>query len=88
MLEVDLSQLLNRKSFTVLYNLFRNRCRVNTTTLANSRANAFALLNTKCAKKLSKFLDACLETLERPVLVKGYNRQMGKPITLILQTHL
>jgi hypothetical protein len=26
--------------------------------------------------------------LERPVLVKGYNRQMGKLITTILQTYL
>ena len=88
MLEVDLSWLLGRKSFTVLYNLFYNRCRVNTTALANFKANAFALLNTKYIKKLSKFLDAYLETLKRPVLVKGYNKQIGKPITLILQTYL
>ena len=87
MLEVDLSWLLGRKSFIVLYNLFYNRCRVNTTALANSKANAFALLNTKCTKKLSKFLDVCLKTLKRPILVKGYNKQIGKPITLILQTY-
>jgi hypothetical protein len=83
-LEVNLSQLLSRKSFIVLYNLFYNRCRVNTTALANFRVNAFALFNTKCIKKLSKFLDTYLETLKRPILVKGYNKQIGKLITLIL----
>ena len=74
MLEVDLSWLLGRKSFIVLYNLFHNRCKVNTTALANSRANAFALLNTKCTKKLFKFLNTYLKTLKRLVLVKGYNK--------------
>lgn len=88
MSEVDLSQLLGRKSFTVQCTLSRNRCGVNTTALANSGANAFALLNTRCAKKISEFLNTLAETLEKPVLVKGYNRQTGKPITSILQIHL
>jgi hypothetical protein len=84
MLEVDLSWLLSRKSFTVLYTLSYNRCKVKTTALANSKANAFALLNTNCAKKISEFLKTLLETLERPIPIKEYNRQARKPITLIL----
>ena len=87
MLEVDLSQLLGGKSFTIPCTLFRNGYRVTTTTLANSRANAFALLNTKCAKNISKFLNTPIEILEKPILVKGYNKQMGTPITSVLQTH-
>ena len=83
-MEVDLSQLLGGKSFTTLCTLFRNRCRVDTTTLANSRANAFALLDTKGARKISEFLNTLLEILERPVPIKGYNGQIGKPITSIL----
>jgi hypothetical protein len=71
----------------VLYTLFRNRYRVTTTALADFKANAFTLLNTKCAKKISKFLNALIETLEKPILVKGYNKQIGTPITLVLQTH-
>jgi hypothetical protein len=63
--------------------LFRNGYRVTTTALANSRANAFTLLNTKCAKKITKFLNTPIETLEKPILVKGYNRQMGTPITSV-----
>ena len=74
MSKVDLSWLLGGKSFTILYTLSCNRCRVNTTTLANSRANAFALLDTKCTRKISKFLNIPLEILERPIPIKGYNR--------------
>jgi hypothetical protein len=88
MSKVNLSQLLSKKSFTVLCILLRNRCRVNTTALANTRANAFALLDTECAKKMSKFLNTLIETLEKPVLVKGYNRHIRRLIMLILQTHL
>ena len=88
MLEVDLSRLLGGKSFTILCTLSRNRCRVNTTALANSRANAFALLDTKGTRKISEFLNTSLEILERPVPIKGYNGRIGKPITSILQIHL
>src|SRR5271156_2912510 len=84
MSQVDLSRLMGGKSFTVPCTLSRNGCGVTTTALANTRANAFALLDTKCAKKVSEFLNTPLETLERPIPIKGYNRQIGKPITLAL----
>jgi hypothetical protein len=84
MLEVDLSQLLGGKSFTVTCTLFRNGYRVTTTALANSRANAFALLNTNYAKKISEFVNTPIEMLDNLILVKGYNRQLGTPITSIL----
>jgi hypothetical protein len=84
MLEVNLSWLLSRKSFIILCTLSYNRCRVKTTALANSKANAFALLNTNCARKISEFLNVLLKALERLVPIKGYNRQARKPITLIL----
>jgi hypothetical protein len=88
MSKVDLSWLIGGKSFTILCTLSWNRCRVTTTTLANTRANAFTLLNIKCVRKVSEFLNMLLETLERPVLIKGYNRQMREPITLALRIHL
>jgi hypothetical protein len=84
MLEVDLSRLLGVKSFTMPCTLFRNGYRVTTTALANSRANAFTLLDIECAKKISKFLNTLIETLEKPILVKGCDRQMGTPITSVL----
>jgi len=64
MLKVDLSWLLGGKGFTTLYILYRNKCKVNTTTLTNIKANAFALFNIKCARKISKFLNTLLETLK------------------------
>ena len=88
MSEVNLSQLMDRKSFIIPCTLSCNGCGVDTTALADSGANAFALLDTACAEKVSEFLNTPLETLERPVPVRGYNRQMGNPITLILQIHL
>ena len=85
---INLSRLLSRKSFTILYTLYCNRCRVNTTALANFKANAFTLLNTKCTKKISKFLNTLLETLEKLVPIKGYNRQARRLIILSLQINL
>ena len=57
----------------MLCTLFRNGYRVTTTALANSRANAFALLNTKYTKKIAEFLNTPIETLEKLILVKGYD---------------
>jgi hypothetical protein len=88
MSKVDLSRLMGGKSFTVPCTLSRNGCGVTTTALADTGANAFALLDTKCARKVSEFLNTSLETLERPVPVKGYNGQMGEPITSALRIHL
>src|SRR5436190_22574242 len=48
----------------------------------------FALLDTKCATKLSEFLNSPLETLETPIPVKGYNGNIGTPITSLLWAHL
>ena len=72
------------KSFTIRCTLLRNGYGVNTTTLANTGANAFALLDTKCVTKLSKFLNSLLETLETLIPVKGYNGNVGMPITSLL----
>ena len=88
MFKVDLSQLLSRKSFIVLYTLSYNKYKVNTTTLANLKANAFTLFNTKCVKKLFEFLNTLLEILKKLILVKGYNEQASQLIIQVLQTYL
>ena len=88
MSKVDLSRLIGGKSFTIPCILSRNGYGVKTTALADSRANAFTLLDAKCAQKISKFLNTLFEKLERPILVKGYNEQTRKPITSILQIYL
>jgi predicted aspartyl protease len=88
MTEVDLSRLLGGKSFTIPCTLYRNGYGVNTTALADTGANAFTLLDTKCAKKISEFLNTPIEALEGPVPVRGYNGQMGNAITSILRINL
>src|SRR5271169_152997 len=79
---------MSSKSFTVSCTLSRNGYRIKTSALANSRANAFALLDTECARKMLEYLNTPFEPLEKSILVKGYNGRAGKPITLILRVHL
>ena len=88
MTEVDLSQLMGGKSFVVHCTLSRNRYGVETTALADTRANDFALVDTKCATKLAEFLNIPVEPLPRPIPVKGYDSHKGNPIASILCAHL
>ena len=63
MTEVDLSRLMGGKSFVVHCTLSRNGYGVETTALADTGANAFALVDTKCATKLAEFLNIPVEPL-------------------------
>jgi predicted aspartyl protease len=76
------------KSFVVRCILSRNGYGVETTALADTGANAFAIVDTRCAAKLAEFLNAPVEPLSQPVPVKGYDGRKGNPITSILRTHL
>src|SRR6266568_3451227 len=87
-LYINLSRLVGEKSCTIPCTLFRNRYQVLTFALANLRANAFALIDTKYVTKLADFLNAPLEKLPKLILICGYNRQIGQPITSILRIHL
>src|SRR6266699_7252237 len=66
-LYINLSRLVSRKSCTIPYTLFCNRYQVLTSALANSRANAFTLIDTQCAIKLANFLNAPLKELPKPI---------------------
>jgi len=46
MSDVNLGRLVSKRSYTIPYTLFRNRYQVLTSALANSRVNAFALIDT------------------------------------------
>jgi len=65
MFNVNLSQLVGGKSCSILYIIFRNKFQVFFFALANIRANAFALINTKCACKLSEYLATPFKKLPR-----------------------
>ncbi len=88
MSHVDLGRLVGGKSCTIPCTLFRNGYQVLTSALADSGANAFALIDTKCAAKLADFLNAPLEELPKPIPIRVYNGQVGQPITSILRIHL
>ena len=55
--EINFSQLIGRKHFTVLYIVSRNRYRVNTAALINTRVNSFTFINTTYANNVTKFLN-------------------------------
>src|SRR6266702_3750622 len=75
-LYINLNQLVSKKSYTIPYTLFHNKYQVLTSTLANLKANAFALINTKYITKPANFLNAPLEKLLKPILIHRYNRQI------------
>jgi len=83
-LHINLGQLVGGRSCTIPYTLFRNKYQVLTSALANSRANAFTLIDTQCAVKLAKFLNTPFKELPKPVPICGYNRRIGPPIITIL----
>jgi len=88
MSHVNLGRLVSGRSCTIPYTLFRNRYQVLTSALANSRANAFALIDTQCAVKLADFLNAPLKELPKLIPIRGYNGRIGPPITTILRIYL
>ena len=76
------------KHFTVPCTVSRNGYGVNTTALIDTGANGFAFMNTACANDVAKFLNVEATRLEKPVQVKGYNGQAGKPVTHVLKLHV
>jgi hypothetical protein len=67
MLDVDLGRLVGGKSCSILCTIFRNGFQVLSFALANTRTNAFTLVDTKCAQKLSKYLGTLFEKLTTPI---------------------
>jgi len=88
MLDVDLGRLVGGRSCTIPCTLFRNGYQVLTSALADSGANAFALIDTQYAVKLADFLNAPIKELPKPIPIRGYNGRIGPPITTILRIHL
>ena len=77
MSHIDLSWLIGGKSCIILCTLFCNGYQVLTFVLADLGANAFTLINTKCAAKLADFLNALLKKLPKPIPIYRYNGLVG-----------
>jgi hypothetical protein len=76
------------KHFTVPCTVSRNGYGVDTTALIDTGANGFAFMNTTFAIDIAKFLNVKATQLEKPVQVKSYNGQAGKPVTHVLKLHI
>jgi hypothetical protein len=83
-LYINLGRLISGKSCTISYTLFCNRYQVLTSALADSKVNAFTLINIQCTAKLTDFLNIPVEDLPKPIPIHGYNRWVGQPIISIL----
>ena len=88
MSNIDLSQLVGGKSCTVPCYIFNNRSKVSSFALADTGANALALIDTLSAQATSQFLSIPVERLPNPIVVRGFNGVNAPLITSILQLHI
>ena len=88
MLYINLGRLVSRRSCTIPCTLFYNRYQVLTSTLANSRVNTLALINTQYTIKLADFLNAPIEELPKLIPIYRYSGRIGPSITTILRIYL
>ena len=80
MSHVDLGRLIGGKSCTIPCTLFRNGYQVLTSALADSGANAFTLIDTQCAVKLTDFLNAPVEDLLKPIPIRRHDGRVGNSV--------
>ena len=88
MSNVDLGQLVGGKSCTVPCHIFSNGTKVSSFALADTGANAFALINTPSTLALSKALSIPIEKLLQPIFVQGFSGADAPPITQVVRFHI
>jgi hypothetical protein len=76
------------RHFIVPCTLLKNGYGITLSALVDSGANGFAFMDTTYANDISTFLNLKPEPLVRPIIPKGFNRQLGKAVTHILTLHL
>ena len=86
--EINLSWLIDRNYFIVSCTILYSRYRIDLDTLANTRANRFAFINTIYTINIAKFLNIKATWLEKPITMKGFDGKHGKAIIYILILHL
>ena len=80
--------MIDRNHFIVPCTILYSRYRIDLDTLANTRANRFAFINTTCAINIAKFLNIKATWLKKSITMKGFNRKHGKAIIHILILYL
>ena len=88
MSDIDLSWLVGGKSCTVPCHIFNNGSKVSSLALADTGANALALIDTRSAHATSKFLSVPIERLPNPIVVRGFNGIDAPPIASFIRIHI
>jgi hypothetical protein len=63
------------------YIISKNKLRIKTYTLINTKANGYIFINYKLAKKASQFLDILIQTLLVFYNIKAFNNKKASLIT-------
>jgi hypothetical protein len=86
--KINLSRLIGGRHFTILCIVLKNKYRVLLTALIDSRVNGFAFISIAYTIDITKFFNLKTQPLTRLIIIKGFNRRQGKPITYILTLYL
>jgi hypothetical protein len=66
----------------------KNRLKIKTYTLINTRANSYIFINYRLAKKASQFLDVLIQTLLVSHDIKAFNSKKTSLITQYIKMNL
>ena len=76
------------KHFTTACTISRNGHGVSLSALANTGANGYIFINTRCALDAAKFMNTTAVRLQQPLPVRGFNGQSGAPVTHAIILHM
>ena len=88
MSSIDLSQLMGGKHFTTTCIISRNGYSVSLSALADTGANRYLFINTRCAVDAANFMNTQIIRLRQPLPVRGFNRQPRLLVTHAIILHL
>jgi hypothetical protein len=84
----DLSQLVKRLFLTMLCTISKNKLRIKTRTLINTKANSYIFIDHKLAEKASQFLDVPIQTLPVSYNIRAFNSKKASLITQYIKINL
>jgi hypothetical protein len=84
----DLSQLIKRTSLTISYIISKNKLKIKTYTLINTKTNGYIFINYKLVEKASQFLDILIQTLSVSYNIKAFNSKKASLITQYIKINL
>jgi hypothetical protein len=84
----DLSQLIEGLSLTMSCIISKNRLKIKTYTLINTKVNSYIFIDYKLAKKASQFLDILIQTLLVFHNIRAFNSKKASLITQYIKINL